>query len=42
MNKVLSSVHSSNNHANALPQKQEVIVFHSVQSVLYVLPILLH
>ena len=31
MDKVLSSVHNSNNHANAFPQKQEVIVFHSVQ-----------
>lgn len=31
MNQVLSSVHNSNNHTNAFPQKQEVIVFHSVQ-----------
>lgn len=31
MNQVLSSVHSSNNHTNAFPQNQEVIVFHSVQ-----------
>ena len=31
MNKVLSSVHNSNNHTNAFPQKQEVIVSHSIQ-----------